>query len=228
MATMTKAEAFGAMLVHHARLGEEMQDPAGAVRRAAESGLPFEPAVAELVAFAREEVLPHAFAEEGTVYKVASTRPGLASTVEEMIGEHRALVERVEELASGVGSAGATAKADALADLFGAHVTKENVALLPPLLEDDEVDLAGVLGEMHELIVASRAPELDVRRLAPARRHETIFATYSNLAPGESFVLVNDHDPKPLRYQFEAEHAGHFTWDYLETGPRTWRVRIGR
>jgi uncharacterized protein (DUF2249 family) len=41
-------------------------------------------------------------------------------------------------------------------------------------------------------------------------------------------VLVNDHDPKPLRYQFEAEHAGEFTWDAVESGPEVWRVRIGR
>jgi uncharacterized protein (DUF2249 family) len=71
-------------------------------------------------------------------------------------------------------------------------------------------------------------PDLDVRDLPPARRHETIFETYQALAPGAGFVLVNDHDPKPLRYQFEAEHPGEFTWDYLENGPQAWRVRIGR
>ncbi len=41
-------------------------------------------------------------------------------------------------------------------------------------------------------------------------------------------MLVDDHDPKPLWYQFKAEYPGVFTWDYLETGPKTWRVRIGR
>ena len=51
---------------------------------------------------------------------------------------------------------------------------------------------------------------------------------YRDLAPGAGFVLVNDHDPKPLRYQFEAEHAGQFTWQYLDSGPEVWRVRIGR
>ena len=61
--------------------------------------------------------------------------------------------------------------------------------------------------------------ELDVRSEPPARRHELIFDTYHDLQPGTAFVLVNDHDPKPLRYQFEAEHAGAFTWDYLEQGP---------
>lgn len=71
-------------------------------------------------------------------------------------------------------------------------------------------------------------PDLDVRDEPPARRHELIFDTYHALAPGTAFVLVNDHDPKPLRYQFAAEHPGDFTWDYLEEGPQTWRVRIGR
>ncbi|MFA1545900.1 DUF2249 domain-containing protein [Actinomadura chokoriensis] len=69
---------------------------------------------------------------------------------------------------------------------------------------------------------------LDVRAEAPARRHELIFETWASLGAGEGFVLVNDHDPKPLYYQFAAEHAGAFTWDSLEEGPETWRVRIGR
>lgn len=69
---------------------------------------------------------------------------------------------------------------------------------------------------------------LDVRTLVPRDRHRTIFDTYGQLGAGEAFVLVNDHDPKPLRYQFEAEHTGEFSWDYLEEGPDTWRVRIGR
>ena len=70
--------------------------------------------------------------------------------------------------------------------------------------------------------------DLDVRSESPARRHDLIFETYDGLGPDEGFVLVNDHDPKPLRYQFEAEHAGEFTWEYLEEGPAVWRVRIGR
>ena len=69
---------------------------------------------------------------------------------------------------------------------------------------------------------------LDVRTLVPAHRHTTILGAYGDLAPGDGFVLVNDHDPKPLYYQFDAEHNGDFTWDYLEQGPEVWRVRIGR
>ncbi|HEX2883904.1 MAG TPA: DUF2249 domain-containing protein [Candidatus Limnocylindria bacterium] len=69
---------------------------------------------------------------------------------------------------------------------------------------------------------------LDVRAEPPIRRHTLIFDTYEALDPGAAFELVNDHDPKPLYYQFAAEKAGEFSWDYLEQGPEVWRVRIGR
>lgn len=69
---------------------------------------------------------------------------------------------------------------------------------------------------------------LDVRQEIPARRHQLIFENYHALASGEAFILVNDHDPKPLYYQFDAEHPGEFTWDYIEEGPEVWQVRIGR
>ncbi|OJU85173.1 MAG: hemerythrin, partial [Solirubrobacterales bacterium 70-9] len=55
-------------------------------------------------------------------------------------------------------------------------------------------------------------PQLDVRSEPPSRRHQLIFDTYEALAAGAGFILVNDHDPKPLRYQFEAEHPDQFTW----------------
>lgn len=74
----------------------------------------------------------------------------------------------------------------------------------------------------------SPATEIDIRSLAPAQRHEKIFQLVAALAPRESFVFVNDHDPKPLHYQIDAEHPGQFSWTYLETGPDAWRVEIGR
>jgi uncharacterized protein (DUF2249 family) len=54
------------------------------------------------------------------------------------------------------------------------------------------------------------------------------FDQFEALKTDESFVLVNDHDPKPLYYQFQAERTGQFTWEYLEQGPQAWRVRISR
>lgn len=69
---------------------------------------------------------------------------------------------------------------------------------------------------------------VDVRQTPPAQRHPMIFGTFESLAPGDSFELVNDHDPKPLFYQFQAERSGQFEWEYLEQGPQTWRVKISK
>ena len=74
----------------------------------------------------------------------------------------------------------------------------------------------------------SKSEVLDVRPFPPARRHQMIFSTLDQLAQGKSIALVNDHDPKPLRYQLEATRPGAFSWDYLEEGPDVWRVHIGR
>lgn len=81
---------------------------------------------------------------------------------------------------------------------------------------------------MTETQPASATSEIDVRSLVPAQRHAKIFELVGQLAPGGSFVLVNDHDPKPLYYQLEAEHPQQFSWTYLEQGPQVWRVEIGR
>lgn len=69
---------------------------------------------------------------------------------------------------------------------------------------------------------------LDIRDTAPAHRHPLIFDTFDQLIPGEGFILINDHDPKPLYYQFQAERKDTFTWEYLQAGPDAWRVRIER
>lgn len=74
----------------------------------------------------------------------------------------------------------------------------------------------------------SQVTDLDVRTEPPVRRHELIFTSFDKLPVGDAFVLINDHDPKPLYYQLEAEQTDKFTWEYLEEGPEAWRVKIGR
>lgn len=78
------------------------------------------------------------------------------------------------------------------------------------------------------MVGTSAASVLDVRAKALAQRHETIVSSYEALELGAAFLLVKDHDPKPLRYQFEPEHGDAFTWDYVESGPKVCRVPIGR
>jgi uncharacterized protein (DUF2249 family) len=69
---------------------------------------------------------------------------------------------------------------------------------------------------------------IDVRTIAPAQRHSQIFATFDALPAGGTLELVNDHDPVPLYFQFEKMRPGQFRWDYLQSGPALWQVRIRR
>ena len=78
---------------------------------------------------------------------------------------------------------------------------------------------------------SSKTPDasiIDVRTLPPAQRHQKIFQLVNELAAGGSFILVNDHDPKPLYYQLEAEYPKQFGWTYVESGPTVWRVEIAK
>ncbi len=307
----TEAEAFEAILAHHAVLNDEVKRRSGAIVGTSENGEPGKEVIGSLVSYLDSEVIPHALAEESSIYQAAENA-GLGELIEEMKAEHKLLI--AEKMALEGSKTAQTAAEHSLrfAELFSAHVTKENELILPSLLESVNIDLTTVLSEMHELFraaqdsaasspdqsdstagllqllqrateelarmggkdaaakimasawavlepehadLASKATvalhrlldlrssepvtlsstrgariehELDVRRLAPAQRHAEIFAAYRALSPGNGFLLVNDHDPKPLQYQFEAEYTGQFTWDYLESGPKVWRVRIGR
>ena len=74
----------------------------------------------------------------------------------------------------------------------------------------------------------STVPVIDVRTIIPRERHPLIFQTFDNLDEGQAFMIVNDHEPKPLYYQFLHERENQFSWEYLEEGPETWQVRIGK
>lgn len=69
---------------------------------------------------------------------------------------------------------------------------------------------------------------INVPSLEPRMKHPTIFQTFENLKPGESFIIHNDHDPKPLYYQLLDMHGNTFTWEYLQQGPQWFDIRVGK
>ena len=70
--------------------------------------------------------------------------------------------------------------------------------------------------------------ELDVRAVPKPQRHPMIFERFAALDPGESFVLVNTHEPVHLREEFDRDLPGSFDWVSRQAGPRDWRIRITR
>ncbi len=69
---------------------------------------------------------------------------------------------------------------------------------------------------------------LDVRRIPCSAKHPQIFQRWAEIPVGGHFVLINDHDPVPLYYQFEALFRGAFTWEYLVDGPMEYQIKITR
>jgi uncharacterized protein (DUF2249 family)/quercetin dioxygenase-like cupin family protein len=70
--------------------------------------------------------------------------------------------------------------------------------------------------------------EIDLCLLPRSERHPLVFEAFDRLAVGESFIVLNDHDPQPLRMQIEKMRAGEMGWEYVERGPDTFRVRLTR
>lgn len=75
---------------------------------------------------------------------------------------------------------------------------------------------------------APSEPVIDVQAIPPYERHPLILQAVRDLAPDTGFVLVNDHDPRPLSFQIQTLFGDAVTWSYLERGPAQWRVRIAK
>jgi uncharacterized protein (DUF2249 family)/iron-sulfur cluster repair protein YtfE (RIC family) len=219
-----------------------------------------EPAVTtardELVRWLREELLPHAVAEEKAMYPAArATEPGRL-LVEGMLGEHVTIGALVDEIEQSAQPVRAAAAARALLVAFESHLTKENDLVLPLLAATPGVSVADLLGGMHELLgehahgeaepgeVAQPGgcgghctcgetddeayPELDARTVPHAIRHATIFGALDAVRPGGGLVLVAPHDPLPLLAQLDGRAPGQFDVRYLERGPEAFRLLLVR
>ena len=148
--TMTDTEAFEAMLAHHRSLTDGVEARVAALRAAVGNGASCEASGAELVTYLAQEVLPHALAEEQTIYRAAARKADLAATVEGMTAEHQRLADLSEKLARATEGQEALVAASTIAPLFASHVDKENDLLLPRLRADGA--LADLLGQMHRVL----------------------------------------------------------------------------
>ena len=70
--------------------------------------------------------------------------------------------------------------------------------------------------------------EINLCLIPRSERHPLVFDAFDGLAVGESFVVLNDHDPQPLRMQIEQMRKGEMGWEYVERGPEAFRVRLTR
>ncbi|MDN5764857.1 MAG: DUF2249 domain-containing protein [Humibacillus sp.] len=255
------ARAAAAVEQHHAQLSGALALKAGGVIAAAvreaddgPSGGWVDAAAADLVQWCRTELLPHAVAEETTLYAAARERAEGRLLVESMLREHAVLTGLVDEIEGASNAVAKAAGARALQVLFDIRLDKENTLVLPLLVSAPDVSVATLLKGMHELIgggdadersasaeaaatghdctcgeeAAAGYPELDARAVPHAIRHATVFGALDGVRANGGLVLVAPHDPKPLLAQLERRNPGEFTVEYLERGPEAWRLAIVR
>ena len=79
---------------------------------------------------------------------------------------------------------------------------------------------------MPTLTPATDPAHFDVRAIPCRIKHPLILQRWSDLPVGDHFVLINDHDPVPLRYQFIAQFRDAFAWEYLVRDPDEFHVKI--
>lgn len=184
-----------------------------------------------LIDFCTSRLVRHLLATDQVLYSVGAGAAETRLVVRALRALHDLVAARLAELKRADSSAEFAASAHALVGVLEVCHHIEQEVLIPALAALPGVDLSVLVDDVDTLLSggALNAPGVvDVREIPQGRRHPRIFGLYARLAPGESFVLVNNHDPKPLRREFQATYPDQFGWDYLEAGPNRWRVRIGR
>lgn len=214
-----------AIRAHHGKLLEKLQQKANAWVQTGSAE-----ALRQLIDFLSGELHGHAQAEEAHLYPaVEPLVKAWGQATATMRIDHEFIADYIRRIGSETDPEALRELVLGLKAIFRLHLEKEERVYLPliadhlPANEQEQI-----LNQLHAGGEPAAEPVLDVRTIPPRERHPLIFATFGRLRPGEAFILVNDHDPKPLYYQLSAERSGAFEWTYLESGPEVWRVRIGR
>jgi uncharacterized protein (DUF2249 family) len=250
------ARAAEAVERHHAQLAGALALKVESLTAVARANRPLgEEVRGDLVSWCRTELVPHALAEESTLYRAAAQRPEGRLLVEALLAEHQFILGLVEELDQASDPMTAAVTAHALRAVFETHLAKENHQVLPLLVGAPDVSVAELLGDLGELIgvdsdpghgrtpargepaghrcgcheeEGTELPVLDARGIPHPIRHATIFGALDSVAPGRGLVLVAPHDPVPLLAQIEQRSPGEFVIEYLERGPGSWRLSMVR
>lgn len=67
---------------------------------------------------------------------------------------------------------------------------------------------------------------VDVRSIPRWQRHARIFSAFDALLADQRLVLVSDHEPRPLRSQFEERYGSRYAWMERQLGDGRWEVRV--
>ncbi len=137
------------MREHHALMARQLHILADNVLTQKEQ---WETARNEVGAYLTDDILPHAAAEEATIYRVGSETESLKGLIESMLFEHGIIRETRDRLLAAPKWEEALVLGTEAARLFDVHAEKENRFIIAVLEPRNDIDLASVLGDMHHLL----------------------------------------------------------------------------
>ena len=138
---------------HHAALSRTLAERAEELLGAVESGSADVPeSRRRLVEFCDTQLLPHAKAEESSIYPAAATDGRTRLLIEAMIAEHRIIAELVEVVRYAYHPVRAAAAGEALRVLFDTHVAKEDGIVYPLVAAVPGLSLENILAGLHDIL----------------------------------------------------------------------------
>ncbi len=156
---------------HHAVLRRGLERRVGTLCAAVENGVPYEQPLATLREYLAGKILPHAEAEERTLYRAAATQARRSDLVHTLTAEHYALAYLAGRLRPPADGPTAATVAEWIATLFAGHVAEVNDLLLPALTSSG-ADLAALLADMHHTHAGAASPTGESRNGHPSRQAE--------------------------------------------------------
>ncbi len=141
--------AIAKIRTHHAALLQGLRERCEGLLGAAAAGGATQEPQGELLMYLNGEIVPHAEAEEATIYKRGLEVPELVLLIQAMVAEHERLRSLTGALRAARPAVSAAALGLAITELFAVHADKENDLLLPRLAREPGVSLHELLGDMH-------------------------------------------------------------------------------
>jgi iron-sulfur cluster repair protein YtfE (RIC family) len=144
----------------HARIRQSLGDHVESLLLAVEEEPDAVPELRRrLVSLGETVLLPHADAEERSIYPVAATDARTRLLLEAMVEEHRTIAELVSVVKHAVHPIRAAAAAEALRVLVETHLAKEDTIVFPLVASTPGLSLETLVAGMHDLLpMAARRP----------------------------------------------------------------------
>lgn len=215
----------------HALLIREVTTRVQAVTSDADEGRWPQTQLRELLNYLHLEVLRQLVDEEWLLFRVVRHAP---DELARLPRDHLELRLAIEVLDQAAATGGGT---EGLSPQQLSATTRDLLAQLDRhLAAEDELAIVGegapatasFGAQPHEWYALSEGPVIDLDKLPGEQGADAALARLLRLEPTERVEVCSSGDPSPLWQRLIAADPGGYGIDYLERGPKRWRVEITR